>query len=70
MSAAASVAPAFREVVLGSHSKVWRALARSPRMLQRFPTAISHRDLLRFEFRTDDRVWVFGFRRCGRGCSP
>jgi hypothetical protein len=52
-----------REVVLGSNSKVWRALVRSPRVLQRFQIAISHRDLARFEFSNDDRVWVFAYSR-------
>jgi len=63
MSAPASAAPAFREIVLGSNSQVWRALVRSPRVLQRFQIAISHRDLPRFEFSNDDRVWVFAYSR-------
>ncbi|HEY7639566.1 MAG TPA: hypothetical protein VH814_07565 [Steroidobacteraceae bacterium] len=63
MSAPAPAAAAFREIVLGSNSKLWRALARSPRLVQRFRIAIGHRDLPRFEFRREDRVWVFAYSR-------
>jgi hypothetical protein len=52
-----------RDVVVGHNSKVWRAVAKSPGVVDRFRTTISHRDLSRFEFGASDRVWVFSYSR-------
>jgi hypothetical protein len=52
-----------REVVVGHNSKIWRAVAKSPGVADRFRTTISHCDLSRFDFGASDRVWVFSYSR-------
>ena len=63
MSASVSAAVAPREVVLGAHSKVWRALSRSSQIAERFRIAIGHSELRQFAFSSNDRVWVFAYSR-------
>lgn len=53
----------IREVVIGCHSKVWRAAAKDHRVAERFHQAVSHRDLAEYRFTRDDRVWVFSYSR-------
>lgn len=53
----------MREVILGSHSRVWLACTKSAAVAERFGCAIGHRELATFAFSPDDRVWVFSYSR-------
>ncbi len=53
----------FREVVIGSNSRVWKASAADPRIAARFGLAIGHAQLGQFAFTPADRVWVFSYSR-------
>lgn len=58
-----SAAATVRNVVIGSHSKVWHGL--HPRLSHagcKFE-AIGHRDVERFAFTPEDRVWVLSYSR-------
>ena len=53
----------MREVILGSHSRVWLACRKSAAVAERFRCAIGHSELASFAFTPDDRVWVFSYSR-------
>lgn len=57
------VAAAFRDVFVGSHSKVWKALSRHIDTASRPAHAIGHRELAGFAFTPHDRVWVLSYSR-------
>ena len=52
-----------RDIVVGRHSKVWRSLSADPRLQAVAGNAISHLDLVDFQFGASDRVWVFSYSR-------
>jgi hypothetical protein len=56
-----------RDVVLGTHSVVWRSLQRDARIASRFGIAIGHRDVATFTFTPADRVWVFSYAPTAAG---
>jgi hypothetical protein len=60
---AGAVATISREIVVGRNSSVWRAMATSAAVAERFRTTISHADLSQFDFDAADRVWVFSYSR-------
>ncbi len=51
----------LRDVILGRHSAVWRALQEHPSMAQRNLCALGHRELSSFVFKPGDRVWVLSY---------
>jgi hypothetical protein len=55
--------PARRDVFVGRHSKVWRALSCRPQVAERRPIAIGHADIPGFEFTRGDRVWLLSYSR-------
>lgn len=52
-----------RDIVVGRNSKVWQGLARDPQLSRKIGPAIGHRQTAAFEFRPNDRVWVFSYSR-------
>ncbi len=58
-----------REVVVGRHSRVWRACLSNSRVALRFPVAIGHDEVSGFAFAATDRVWVFSYSRRPRDNS-
>ncbi len=56
-------AVAVRDVVIGSHSKVWQAVSRHLDAARTPPVAIGHRELAGFAFTPRDRVWVLSYSR-------
>ena len=54
---------AYRDVVIGRRSKVWRQLAKDIRVAGCISHAISHGDLADFGFTPNDRLWVFSYSR-------
>jgi len=54
---------ALREVVIGANSRVWKDASRDPRVAARFTAAIGHREVPRFQFTGQDRVWLFSYSR-------
>jgi len=58
---------AQRDVFVGRHSSVWRALAAHPLLAQRQANrqvlAIGHRELGEFAFERGDRVWLLSYSR-------
>ncbi len=56
-------AAAVRDVFIGSHSKVWKALSRRIDAARTPPHAIGHRDVAGFAFKPHDRVWVLSYSR-------
>ena len=58
-----AAAAAFRDVFVGSHSKVWKALSMHLDAASTPAQAIGHRDLAGFAFTPHDRVWVLSYSR-------
>ncbi len=58
-----SPAAAVRDVVIGSHSKVWHGLSRHIGAARTPPLAIGHREVAGFAFTPRDRVWVLSYSR-------
>lgn len=58
-----SPAAAVREVVIGSHSKVWHGLSRHIGAARTLPLAIGHGEVAAFAFTPRDRVWVLSYSR-------
>lgn len=56
-------AAAVRDVFVGSHSKVWKALSGHIDAAGRSAHAIGHSDVDRFAFTPHDRVWVLSYSR-------
>ena len=52
-----------RDVILGRHSKVWKALETHPLLAKRRYSAIGHRELASFVIEPGDRVWVLSYSR-------
>ena len=52
-----------REVVIGRNSKVWCAVSRVTGVEIEAFVALGHRDLDKFSFRRNDRVWVFSYSK-------
>lgn len=52
-----------REVVVGSHSNVWKMLSRCPAVSALSPYAIGHADLATFTLESRDRVWILSYSR-------
>ncbi len=57
---------ALREVVIGKNSRVWKAVSRNPAVAARFAACIGHGEVQTFQFRGEDRVWVFAYSRVAR----
>ncbi len=55
--------PAYREVFVGRHSKVWQALSRREELARRQPVAIGHADLAGFAFTRGDRGCLLSYSR-------
>jgi hypothetical protein len=53
----------LREVVIGSHSRVWRKTSANRAVSEHFKTAIGHDEVSVFPFTSSDRVWVFSYSR-------
>ena len=63
MSTERIVKPRQRDVILGRHSEVWRALQAHP-LLAKWPhSVIGHRELGSFLIEPGDRVWVLSYSR-------
>lgn len=55
-------AEAGREIIIGGNSAIWKELSKDRAFAVRF-SVLSHRDLRDFEFRVNDRVWIFSYSR-------
>lgn len=54
---------AAREIVLGSGSRVWKALAAQPAVAGWAAAAIGHAEINAFKFSAGDRVWILSYSR-------
>ena len=55
--------PPQRDIILGRHSTVWRALQGHPLLAERSHMVIGHRELPSLVIEPGDRVWVLSYSR-------